>query len=91
MPGQTFAYLRVSKLDQDLEKNKADILKLANDAHLGHVQFIERGPIKMLLFSSTYPYFRHRKDSTECHKLQIVLWQSIPFLLRQARDSTPFS
>ncbi len=41
MPGQTFAYLRVSKLDQDLEKNKADILKLANDTHLGHVQFIE--------------------------------------------------
>ena len=41
MPGQTFAYLRVSKLDQDLEKNKLDILKLANEAHLGHVQFIE--------------------------------------------------
>ena len=41
MPGQTFAYLRVSKLDQDLEKNKADILKLANEAHMGHVQFIE--------------------------------------------------
>ncbi len=41
MPGQTFAYLRVSKLDQDLEKNKADILKLANDTHLGHIQFIE--------------------------------------------------
>jgi DNA invertase Pin-like site-specific DNA recombinase len=41
MPGQTFAYLRVSKLGQDLEKNKADILKLANDARLGHVQFIE--------------------------------------------------
>jgi len=41
MPGQTFAYLRVSKLDQDLEKNKSDILKLANEAHLGHVQFVE--------------------------------------------------
>ena len=41
MPEQTFAYLRVSKLDQDLEKNKSDILKLANEAHLGHVQFIE--------------------------------------------------
>ncbi len=41
MSGQTFAYLRVSKLDQDLEKNKSDILKLANDAHLGHVSFIE--------------------------------------------------
>lgn len=40
MPGQTFAYLRASKLDQDLEKNKLDILKLANDAHLGHVLFI---------------------------------------------------
>jgi hypothetical protein len=25
MPGQTFAYLRVSKFDQDLEKNKADM------------------------------------------------------------------
>lgn len=41
MPGQTFAYLRVSKLDQDPEKNKLDILKLANDTYLGHVQFIE--------------------------------------------------
>lgn len=41
MSGQTFAYLRVSRLDQDLEKNKGDILKLANDLHLGHVQFIE--------------------------------------------------
>ena len=41
MAGQTFAYLRVSKLDQDLEKNKLDILKRANDLHLGHVQFIE--------------------------------------------------
>jgi DNA invertase Pin-like site-specific DNA recombinase len=41
MSGQTFAYLRVSKLDQDLEKNKLDILNLANDAHLGHVTFIE--------------------------------------------------
>jgi len=41
MPGQTFAYLRVSKLDQDLEKNKADILKLADEAHLGQVQFTE--------------------------------------------------
>src|SRR5882757_11412917 len=38
---QTFAYLRVSKLDQDLEKNKMDILKLANDEQLGHVQFVE--------------------------------------------------
>lgn len=41
MPEQTFAYLRVSKRDQDLEKNKADMVKLANEAHLGQVQFLE--------------------------------------------------
>jgi DNA invertase Pin-like site-specific DNA recombinase len=38
---KTFAYLRVSTIDQDIEKNKADILTLANNLHLGHVQFIE--------------------------------------------------
>lgn len=38
---QTFAYLRVSKVDQDLEKNKMDILRLANREHLGHVHFVE--------------------------------------------------
>ena len=34
------AYLRVSTIDQDLDKNKADILKLAN-SQLGHVHFEE--------------------------------------------------
>ena len=37
----TTAYLRVSTTDQDLEKNKFDILKLANDRNLGKVQWIE--------------------------------------------------
>ena len=41
MAGKTFAYLRVSKIDQDLEKNKTDILKLANELRLGHVDFVE--------------------------------------------------
>lgn len=41
MPEQTFAYLRVSKLDQDLEKNKLDILKLAHEQRLGHVEFVQ--------------------------------------------------
>jgi DNA invertase Pin-like site-specific DNA recombinase len=41
MTGKTCAYLRVSKLDQDLEKNKMDILKLANELRLGHVDFVE--------------------------------------------------
>ncbi|MCP4283634.1 MAG: recombinase family protein [Gammaproteobacteria bacterium] len=39
--GKTIGYLRVSTDDQDLEKNKADILKLANEKDLGRVQFIE--------------------------------------------------
>jgi len=41
MTGQTFAYLRVSKLDQDLEKNKMAILKLAHEQKLGQVEFVE--------------------------------------------------
>jgi DNA invertase Pin-like site-specific DNA recombinase len=38
---ETIAYLRVSTLDQDLEKNKADILKLANERNLSKVSFRE--------------------------------------------------
>ena len=38
---KTIAYLRVSTIDQDLEKNKAAILALANDKVLGHVHFVE--------------------------------------------------
>jgi DNA invertase Pin-like site-specific DNA recombinase len=38
---KTIAYLRVSTLDQDLEKNKADILRFANDHALGQVHFVE--------------------------------------------------
>jgi len=38
---KTIGYLRVSTLEQDLEKNKADILFLANAKNLGQVEFIE--------------------------------------------------
>jgi len=38
---KTIGYLRVSTVDQDIEKNKADILKLANDKDLGKVTFSE--------------------------------------------------
>ena len=38
---KTTAYLRISTIDQDIEKNKADILKLANDNQFGHVEFVE--------------------------------------------------
>ncbi|MEK7571656.1 MAG: recombinase family protein [Patescibacteria group bacterium] len=38
---KTFSYLRVSTIDQDIDKNKADILKLAHSLELGHVHFVE--------------------------------------------------
>jgi DNA invertase Pin-like site-specific DNA recombinase len=38
---KTISYLRVSTIDQDIEKNKMAILSYANDKHLGHVEFIE--------------------------------------------------
>lgn len=38
---RTIGYLRVSTNEQDLEKNKADILHLANDKNLGRVQWVE--------------------------------------------------
>lgn len=38
---RNIAYLRVSTLDQDLEKNKSDILTLANEKNLGKVEFVE--------------------------------------------------
>ncbi|MCI0731852.1 MAG: recombinase family protein [Chloroflexi bacterium] len=37
---RTVAYLRVSTTEQDLEKNKADILHLANDKDLGRVEWV---------------------------------------------------
>lgn len=41
MQTKTIAYLRVSTADQDLDKNKSDILHLANDKNLGKVIFVE--------------------------------------------------
>jgi len=38
---KTIGYLRVSTGAQDLDKNKADILRLANQEDLGRVQFVE--------------------------------------------------
>lgn len=38
---KTIAYLRVSTIDQDIEKNKSAILALANSKVLGHVRFVE--------------------------------------------------
>ena len=38
---KNIAYLRVSTLGQDNEKNKSDILAIANEKGLGKVEFVE--------------------------------------------------
>jgi len=38
---KTIGYLRVSTADQDLDKNKADILNLANEKKLGTVEWVK--------------------------------------------------
>ena len=38
---QVIGYLRVSTLEQDVEKNKADMLYLANEKQLGSIHFVE--------------------------------------------------
>ena len=38
---KTIAYLRVSTQDQDLEKNKSDLLMLAHNYDLGRVEFVD--------------------------------------------------
>lgn len=37
----TYAYLRVSTIDQNTEKNKMDVLKFVNEKKLGNVEFVE--------------------------------------------------
>jgi DNA invertase Pin-like site-specific DNA recombinase len=37
----TKGYIRVSKIDQDTDKNKLDMIKFANDNKLGNVEFTE--------------------------------------------------
>jgi len=39
---KTIAYLRVSTAEQDLERNKADILTFANNKDFGRVKFVKR-------------------------------------------------
>jgi DNA invertase Pin-like site-specific DNA recombinase len=61
---KTVAYLRVSTIDQDIEKNKAAILNLANEKKLGHVRFIEEK-------TSGKISWRKRKISEILNELQL--------------------
>ena len=60
---KTIAYLRVSTIDQDIEKNKGDILRLANDKNLGQVKFVEEK------ISGTVPW-RKREVATIIDSLE---------------------
>jgi DNA invertase Pin-like site-specific DNA recombinase len=59
---RTLAYLRVSTSDQDPEKNKADILRLANRKDLAQVHFVEE------TISGRVPW-RQRKIATILEEL----------------------
>jgi DNA invertase Pin-like site-specific DNA recombinase len=57
------AYLRVSTLDQDIEKNKTDILRFANQHDLEKVRFVEE------VASGCIPW-RERRIATVLEELQ---------------------
>ena len=60
----TIGYLRVSTVDQDIEKNKADILRIANDKQLGQVHWVEE------TISGKVPW-KTRRIGEVVNKLQI--------------------
>jgi len=60
---KTVAYLRVSTLDQNIDKNKADILHFANQHDLGKVHFVEE------IASGRTPW-RVRRIATVLEELQ---------------------
>lgn len=61
---RNIAYLRVSTLEQDIEKNKYEILQLANDKSLGKVEFVEEKV-------SGKTHWKQRKIGTLIETLQL--------------------
>ena len=76
----TCAYIRVSKLDQDTEKNKLDILKFANERKLGNVEFTEE-------HVTGKKHFKDRKLGLLLNKLQKNDTLIIPEFTRLARST----
>src|SRR5436309_15379109 len=76
---QTFVYLRVSKVDQDLEKNKADILKLSDDLHLGHVQFIEEKVSGRIFWRKRQspPSWSRRRRAIRSSSANCLVWAAV--------------
>lgn len=76
-----FAYLRVSTLEQNTEKNKIDILKFANINKLGNVEFIEEQ-------ISGKTNFKERKLGQLLEKMSKNDILIVPELSRLARSIT---
>ncbi len=77
----TYAYLRVSGIEQNTEKNKLDILKFANSNKLGNVEFVEEQ-------ISGRANFRDRKLGGLIDKMKEGDILIVPELSRLARSIT---
>lgn len=77
----TYAYLRVSTIDQNTDKNKLEVLKFANDKKLGSVEFVEEQ-------ISGKSNFKNRQLGTLLEKMQKDDVLIVPELSRIARSIT---
>lgn len=79
-PPRTIGYLRVSTSDQDLEKNKADILAFANDRKLGNVDWVEEKVSGM-------KSWKNREIAKAVDSLDTGDWLIVPELSRLGRST----
>jgi DNA invertase Pin-like site-specific DNA recombinase len=77
---KVIGYLRVSTQDQDLEKNKADILLFANERRLGHVDWVEEK------VSGTKGW-RTRELAQAVESLRAGDWLIVPEISRLGRST----
>jgi DNA invertase Pin-like site-specific DNA recombinase len=77
---KVIGYLRVSTQDQDLEKNKADILLFANERRLGHVDWVEEK------VSGTKGW-RTRELAQAVESLRTGDWLIVPEISRLGRST----
>jgi DNA invertase Pin-like site-specific DNA recombinase len=77
---RVIGYLRVSTQDQDLEKNKADILRHANEKGLGCVEWIEEKVSGM-------KDWRKREIAKAVDLLQAEDWLLVPEISRLGRST----
>jgi len=77
---KVIGYLRVSTQDQDLEKNKAEILTFANEHKLGSVQWVEEKV-------SGVKTWRKREIAQVVESLQDGDWLIVPELSRLGRST----